>query len=145
MQCVSLQLQGSSGGAQSSDRLCRALTSTFAPRHHLQLQLPPLSLSAIKLPPHSLLFHALPSTAMSVKLKTGADARAMRTVFPPEFKQKVDMSKVKLPLIKVWVQNEVARILGSDDDVVIEMIMGMLEGSKTVGSLRHHHLTWRIR
>lgn len=71
---------------------------------------------------------------MSVKLKTGADARAMRTVFPPEFKQKVDMSKVKLPLIKVWVQNEVARILGSDDDVVIEMIMGMLEGEKSVSA-----------
>lgn len=51
------------------------------------------------------------------------------------------MSKVKLPLIKVWVQNEVARILGSDDDVVIEMIMGMLESNKSVSASRSRNAT----
>jgi serine/arginine repetitive matrix protein 1 len=86
----------------------------------------------------------LSTATMSVKLKTGADARAMRTVFPPEFKQKVDMQKVKLPLIKVWVQNEVARILGNDDDVVIEMIMGMLEGNKSVSTVHSSHAKQQI-
>ncbi|CAK4031326.1 Serine arginine repetitive matrix 1 [Lecanosticta acicola] len=68
---------------------------------------------------------------MSAALKTGADARAMRTTkFPPEFSQRVDMTKVHLPVIKKWVSDEISKILNTDDDVVTEMINGILEGSK---------------
>ncbi|KAK4498732.1 hypothetical protein PRZ48_009242 [Zasmidium cellare] len=67
---------------------------------------------------------------MSAALKTGADARAMRTTkFPPEFSKKVDMTKINLLVIKKWVAGEVARILKNDDDVVTEMIFAILEGS----------------
>lgn len=70
---------------------------------------------------------------MSAALQTGADARAMRTTkYPPEFSKRVDMTKVHLPVIKKWVADEIARILNSDDDVVTEMINGILEGSKNV-------------
>lgn len=69
---------------------------------------------------------------MSAALKTSAKAKAMRTTkYPPEFQQKVDMSKVNLPVIKKWASDEVARLLGSDDDVVIEMIFNIIEGSKS--------------
>lgn len=69
---------------------------------------------------------------MSAALKTSAEAKAMRTTkYPPEFQRKVDMGKVNLPVIKKWVSDEVARLLGNDDDVVIEMIFNIIEGSKS--------------
>lgn len=72
---------------------------------------------------------------MSAALKTGADAKAMRsTKFPPEFNKKVDMSKVNVPVIQKWVSNEVARILNNEDDVVTEMIFTILQPSRAVGT-----------
>lgn len=69
---------------------------------------------------------------MSAALKTGADARAMRTTkFPPEFQKKVDMTKINLPVIQKWVSNEVTRILNNEDDVVTEMIFSVLQASKS--------------
>ncbi|KJX99466.1 hypothetical protein TI39_contig357g00009 [Zymoseptoria brevis] len=59
-------------------------------------------------------------------LKTGA-ARAKPPAFPPEYKIKVDMSKVNLPLIQNWVKQEVVRLLDNEDDIVIGMICTMLE------------------
>jgi hypothetical protein len=67
-------------------------------------------------------------------LKTGA-ARAKPPAFPPEFKQKVDMTKVNLPLIQNWVKQEVVRLLDNEDDIVIGMICTMLE-NKTVRAPR---------
>jgi len=68
---------------------------------------------------------------MSAALKTGGDARAMRNIkFPKEFDQKVEISKVNLPVIKKWVLDETVKILGNDDDVVTEMIFGILESGK---------------
>lgn len=68
---------------------------------------------------------------MSAALKTGADARAMRaTKFPPEFSKRVDMTKVNLPVIQKWVTDEIVRILNNEDDVVTEMILANLQGSK---------------
>jgi serine/arginine repetitive matrix protein 1 len=67
-------------------------------------------------------------------LKTGA-ARAKTPAFPPEFKQKVDMTKVNVPLIQNWVTQEVVRILNNEDDIVIGMINTMLE-TKTVCTLQ---------
>lgn len=70
---------------------------------------------------------------MSAALKTGADARAMRTTkYHDLLSKKVDMTKVNQPVIKKWVADEITRILNSDDDVVTEMIFTILEGSKFV-------------
>ncbi|KAF2164168.1 hypothetical protein M409DRAFT_37112 [Zasmidium cellare ATCC 36951] len=60
----------------------------------------------------------------------------MRTTnFPPEFKTKVDMTKINLDVIKKWVSDEVARILNNDDDVVAEMITNILKDSKHASTL----------
>lgn len=66
-------------------------------------------------------------------LKTGA-ARAKPPAFPPEYKIKVDMSKVNLPLIQNWVKQEVVRLLDNEDDIVIGMICTMLENKTVRGS-----------
>lgn len=40
---------------------------------------------------------------------------------------KVDMSKVKLDVIKPWIQEKITEILRMDDDVVVEFIYNQLE------------------
>ena len=70
---------------------------------------------------------------MSAKLKTGADAKALRTMkFPPEFNEKVDMTKVNISVIQKWVSREVTKILKDDDDVVTEMIFELLRSGRYV-------------
>lgn len=70
---------------------------------------------------------------MSAALITNVDKKQLRTTkFPPEFEQKVDMEKVNVPVIKKWVQDEIARILNSDDDIVTELISNVLEESNFV-------------
>jgi serine/arginine repetitive matrix protein 1 len=65
---------------------------------------------------------------MSAALKTGGDARALRTTkFPDIFNKKVDMTKVNLAVIKKWISDEATKILKNDDDVVIETIFNELE------------------
>lgn len=55
----------------------------------------------------------------------------MRTTkFPPEFNQKVDTTKINIPVIKNWAASELSRILGYEDDVVINLLFDLLEGSK---------------
>lgn len=72
---------------------------------------------------------------MSAALTTNVDQRLLRTTkFPPEFNQKVDMSKVNIPLIKKWIAGEISRILKSEDDVVIDLAFNLIEGSNHVGS-----------
>jgi hypothetical protein len=41
---------------------------------------------------------------------------------------------VNVPVIKKWVSDEIARILGSDDDVVTDTIFNLIEGPKYVGA-----------
>lgn len=43
------------------------------------------------------------------------------------------MTKVNLPVIKTWVVSEISKILGTEDDIVTEMIFSILEGAKNVG------------
>lgn len=70
---------------------------------------------------------------MSAVLTTNVDQRLLRTTkFPLEFNVKVDMRKVNIHLIKNWVQNEIARLLTSDDDVVPELVSTIIEGSRYV-------------
>lgn len=71
---------------------------------------------------------------MSAALLTDVDKRLLRTTkFPSEFDVKVDMSKVNVSVIKKWIADELARLLNSDDDVVIELVFNILESSSKVG------------
>ncbi|TDZ31151.1 PWI domain-containing protein [Colletotrichum spinosum] len=64
-------------------------------------------------------------------MASGVDAKLLRTTkFPPEFNQKVDMQKVNLQVIKKWIASRISEILGSEDDVVIELCFNLIEGSK---------------
>lgn len=79
---------------------------------------------------------------MSAALTTNVDQRQLRTTkFPPEFNTKVDLKKVNVQLIKAWVGDEIARILKSEDDVVIELVNNILEESRYV-SWRLIHELW---
>ena len=43
---------------------------------------------------------------------------------------KVDLSKVKLDVIKPWITKRVAALLGMEDDVIVEFIFNQLEDEK---------------
>ena len=47
----------------------------------------------------------------------------------------VDMSKVKLDVIKPWITTKITQILGMEDDVVVEFVYNQLE--EKVRSLLH--------
>jgi serine/arginine repetitive matrix protein 1 len=90
-------------------------------------------------------------------MATGVDARLLKTTkFPPEFNQKVDMTKVNLQVMKKyvwlsqsaapsepvltcryfrWIAGKVTEILGTEDDVVIELIFNLIEGPRYVSLL----------
>ncbi|KAM5356065.1 hypothetical protein ACJ41O_002711 [Fusarium nematophilum] len=64
-------------------------------------------------------------------MATGVDARLLKsTKFPPEFSQKVDMQKVNLQVMKKWIAGKISEILGSEDDVVIELCFNLIEGPR---------------
>ncbi|RKK30125.1 hypothetical protein BFJ66_g1535 [Fusarium oxysporum f. sp. cepae] len=64
-------------------------------------------------------------------MATGVDARLLKsTRFPPEFSQKVDMQKVNLQVMKKWIASKISDILGSEDDVVIELVFNLIEGPR---------------
>lgn len=47
--------------------------------------------------------------------------------FGDSLTQKVDMSKVKLDVIKPWITTKITQILGMEDDVVVEFVYNQLE------------------
>ncbi|KAL2867114.1 PWI domain-containing protein [Aspergillus lucknowensis] len=64
-------------------------------------------------------------------MATRVDAKLLRqTKFPPEFNQKVDMTKVNIEVMKKWIAGKISEILGNEDDVVIELCFNLLEGSR---------------
>ncbi|KAJ4397047.1 hypothetical protein N0V93_001271 [Gnomoniopsis smithogilvyi] len=64
-------------------------------------------------------------------MATGVDAKLLKsTKFPPEFSQKVDMTKVNLQVMKKWIAGKISEILGSEDDVVIELCFNLIEGPR---------------
>ncbi|KAK7423300.1 hypothetical protein QQX98_001090 [Neonectria punicea] len=64
-------------------------------------------------------------------MASGVDARLLKsTKFPAEFSQKVDMQKVNLQVMKKWIASKIIEILGSEDDVVIELCFNLIEGSR---------------
>ncbi|KAJ5306457.1 hypothetical protein N7508_005472 [Penicillium antarcticum] len=64
-------------------------------------------------------------------MASSVDAKLLRqTKFPPEFNRKVDMTKVNIEVMKKWIARRISEILGNEDDVVIEMCFGHLEGPR---------------
>lgn len=54
----------------------------------------------------------------------------LSTKFPAEFSQKVDIQKVNVEVIRPWISDEVQRMLGFEDEVVIELVSSMLQDSR---------------
>ena len=58
------------------------------------------------------------------------------------------MRKVNLPVIKPWIAKKVIELLGSDDEVVVEYAMGLLEDPahpvSRLHSISDQHLTIMI-
>ncbi|KAI0183284.1 PWI domain-containing protein [Xylaria flabelliformis] len=64
-------------------------------------------------------------------MAASVDAKLLRaTKFPPEFNQKVDMQKVNLQVMKKWIASRISEILGSEDDVVIELCFNLIDGPR---------------
>ncbi|KAI8055500.1 PWI domain-containing protein [Syncephalis plumigaleata] len=47
--------------------------------------------------------------------------------FPASFKKKVNMSKVNMNVMRLWIARRVKELLGIEDEVVVEFVYGMLE------------------
>ncbi|CED83863.1 Splicing coactivator SRm160/300, subunit SRm160 (contains PWI domain) [Phaffia rhodozyma] len=54
------------------------------------------------------------------------------TKFPESYSAKVDLRKVNLAVMRPWMVKEVTRLLGFEDEVVVEYAMGLLEDSEKV-------------
>ena len=89
------------------------------------------------------------------------DAKLLKqTKFPPEFNQKVDMTKVNLEVMKKcvrsaslgfliangciitrWIAEKISDILGNEDDVVTELCFNLLEASRYVSPRASQYLS----
>ncbi|EWC45137.1 hypothetical protein DRE_06025 [Drechslerella stenobrocha 248] len=59
---------------------------------------------------------------------SSAEAKYIKSQkWPPTFSKKVDMRKVNIEIMKQWITGKVSDLLKADDDVLIELIFGMLE------------------
>ncbi|CZT09802.1 uncharacterized protein RCO7_02178 [Rhynchosporium graminicola] len=64
-------------------------------------------------------------------MASSVDAKLLKsTKFPPEFSKKVDMQKVNAEVMKKWIAGKISEILGSEDDVVIELCFNLIEGAR---------------
>lgn len=71
----------------------------------------------------------------SAALNTNVDRKLLaKTKFPEEFKQKVDMQKVNVPVIQKWIADEISKIMGDEDDILTETIYNYLD-TQFVGHL----------
>eukprot|EP01134_Creolimax_fragrantissima_P002967 CFRG2967T1 len=62
--------------------------------------------------------------------KTKKLLKQLKHKFPPELDTDVDLSKIKLEVIKPWISTRVTELLGIEDDVVISYIFNILEEDK---------------
>ncbi|GLU11549.1 hypothetical protein SLE2022_282870 [Rubroshorea leprosula] len=53
--------------------------------------------------------------------------------FAPELEHLVDMSKVKMDVIRPWIATRVTELLGFEDEVLINFIYGLLDGKEVNG------------
>lgn len=61
--------------------------------------------------------------------------------FPPELDQLVDMTKVKMDVIRPWIANRATEFLGFEDEVLINFIYGLLDGKEVDGKQIQIQLT----
>ncbi|KAK3892034.1 hypothetical protein Pcinc_004003 [Petrolisthes cinctipes] len=61
------------------------------------------------------------------------DKKLMKEMkFAESLAKKVDMTKIRLEVVKPWVTEKITNILGMEDDVVIEYVFNQLEAEKQV-------------
>ncbi|XP_059660797.1 uncharacterized protein LOC132307136 isoform X2 [Cornus florida] len=53
--------------------------------------------------------------------------------FPSELEHLVDMTKVKMDVMKPWIANRVTELIGFEDEVLINFIYGLLDGKEING------------
>ncbi|XP_057858007.2 uncharacterized protein LOC131067091 isoform X2 [Cryptomeria japonica] len=61
--------------------------------------------------------------------------------FPAELDQLVDMTKVKMDVIRPWIANRTTEFLGFEDEVLINFIYGLLDGKEVDGKQIQIQLT----
>lgn len=61
--------------------------------------------------------------------------------FPPELDQLVDMTKVKMDVIRPWIANRATEFVGVEDEVLINFIYGLLDGKEVDGKQIQIQLT----
>lgn len=61
--------------------------------------------------------------------------------FPAELDQLVDMTKVKMDVIRPWIANRATEFLGFEDEVLINFIYGLLDGKEVDGKQIQIQLT----
>ena len=54
------------------------------------------------------------------------------TTFPPNFSQKVNLKKVNAAVFRPWVVKETERLLGFEDEVVVEFVVRLLARSSSL-------------
>ncbi|WFD26219.1 hypothetical protein MNAN1_001196 [Malassezia nana] len=50
--------------------------------------------------------------------------------FPSVFSERVDMSKVSVPVMRPWIATRVEQMLGFEDEVLVEFVVGLLEAEQ---------------
>ncbi|PKI32715.1 hypothetical protein CRG98_046889 [Punica granatum] len=53
--------------------------------------------------------------------------------FAPELEHLVDMTKVKMDVMRPWIANRVTELIGLEDEVLINFIYGLLDGKDVNG------------
>ncbi|KAB7506389.1 Serine/arginine repetitive matrix protein 1 [Armadillidium nasatum] len=62
---------------------------------------------------------------------TNKDKKLMKEMkFAECLTKKVDMTKVKLEVIKPWVTEQITGILGMEDDVIVDYVFNQLDAEK---------------
>mmetsp|Transcript_54523 Transcript_54523/g.127430 ORF Transcript_54523/g.127430 Transcript_54523/m.127430 type:complete len:190 (+) Transcript_54523:56-625(+) len=53
--------------------------------------------------------------------------------FPKHFKEKVDMKKVSMDVMKPWISKRIMELLGNEDDIVVDYCIGHLSEAAETG------------
>lgn len=65
---------------------------------------------------------------------TDKEQKLLKTLtFPSIFKEKVDVKKINIQVLRPWIAKEISTYLGMEDDVVIEYVYSLLEEKSLSG------------
>ena len=67
----------------------------------------------------------------NVKFKDKEKELLRQWPWPPEFTQTVDLSRVQLDVIKVWIERRLAELIGEEDEIVTNLVVAELEEFQT--------------